>query len=537
MVCDISDAKQISVSRKNFLKNAKERAGTLPLFSQHHVVTCAAPGTSSAPGTRKPTEAHKVSEGGWKFQYTEPDMKRSEVLFGLLRIPLDALGLTAALLLSYRLREANIDLIPRVQLLEPAVTLPSFETYVQTFVLPSIIVFALLASLLGLYALQSTRSAWDETGRIIISCLLWLVAVMGWFFLVQKQLFYSRILLLHATVFMVLFVALARAAVVLLQRAFLRGGIGVRQVASLGTQPIAQSALRTLEQDIRYHYLGHCDSLSALQKIRTKGDVDLVLQTDANPVAEQTIELIEFCRAQHIGYAFLPPVFADVPHLLRVEHLGLVPMMRFQPTPLDGWGRVLKRMFDMLVSAVLFLILLPFFVLLTLCILIENGWPVFYVSRRIGEQARRHIPVLKFRSMVRGADAQKGTLAAQNERHDGPLFKLRSDPRVTRFGRFLRRWDLDELPQLLNVIVGHMSLVGPRPHLPEEVERYSSAERRVFAVRPGITGLAQVSGRSTLTFKEEVRLDLQYIEEWSLLLDLWILWRTIFVVFTRSTKG
>ncbi|TSC99367.1 MAG: exopolysaccharide biosynthesis polyprenyl glycosylphosphotransferase, partial [Candidatus Peregrinibacteria bacterium Greene1014_49] len=127
-------------------------------------------------------------------------------------------------------------------------------------------------------------------------------------------------------------------------------------------------------------------------------------------------------------------------------------------------------------------------------------------------------------------DAQKPQLLGLNERRDGPLFKIHADPRVTKIGKWLRRFDLDEVPQLLNVLLGQMSLVGPRPHLPDEVERYNPYQRRVFAVKPGITGLSQISGRSALPFDEEVRLDLRYVEEWSMLLDLWILWRTVWVV-------
>ena len=152
---------------------------------------------------------------------------------------------------------------------------------------------------------------------------------------------------------------------------------------------------------------------------------------------------------------------------------------------------------------------------------------------RVGEYGRKRIAILKFRSMCRNADAEKNQLIGLNHRKDGPLFKVTNDPRVTRFGKFLRRWTLDELPQLWNVCCGRLSLVGPRPHLPEEVDRYSMEQRRVFAVKPGMTGLAQVSGRSNLSFPEEVRLDLQYIEEWSPLLDLWILWRTIFTVLSK----
>ena len=463
-------------------------------------------------------------------------MKRSEVLFGLLRIPLDALAVMAALLLSYRLREASMDLIPRIQFLEPPSTLPPVEFFFDSFVLPGVGLFLIIAACLRLYTLRSTRSAWVEIGDIIIAGALWLVAVIGWYFLVRKQLFYSRVLLMHATFFIVFFVLAARSAVVLLQRAFLRAGIGVRLVASLGVHPIAQGAREVFERDVRYRYLGHLQDLLSLRKLREEHLIDLVVQTDPNPRGPETAALIDYCRSQHIGYAFLPPVFADVPHQLVVERLGLFPMMRFQPTPLDGWGRVIKRLFDFVVSFFLLILLSPFFLLLAVLIIVGSGWPVFFVSWRVGEHAARRIPVLKFRSMVRDAEAKKNELLPQNERCDGPLFKMSQDPRITPIGQLLRRFDLDELPQLLNVLMGHMSLVGPRPHLPEEVDRYASHQRRVFAVKPGITGLAQVSGRSYLKFEDEVQYDLQYIEEWSLLLDLWILWRTPFVVSLRSCE-
>jgi lipopolysaccharide/colanic/teichoic acid biosynthesis glycosyltransferase len=176
------------------------------------------------------------------------------------------------------------------------------------------------------------------------------------------------------------------------------------------------------------------------------------------------------------------------------------------------------------------LIVLSPILFLTGCIvLITSGWPVFYVSRRVGQQGARMIALLKFRTMERDADRKKEQIAHLSHR-DGPLFKVHNDPRVTSCGAFLRRWTLDELPQLLNVFIGHMSLVGPRPHLPSEVNRYNDYQRRVFTVKPGMTGLAQISGRSNLRFDDEVRFDLRYIEEWSLFLDLWILWRTFIVV-------
>ena len=457
-------------------------------------------------------------------------MKKSEALLGMLRIPVDGLAVLAALLLSYRLRAESVDLVPSVQLLEPATTLPNFDTFVANFVLPGLLTFIVIAAVLGLYAIRSTRSAWQEVSRVILCSILWLVCVIAWFFLVQKQLFYSRVLLLHAVFFLIIFVGLGRAAVQLLQRSLLRHGIGVRQVVSIGSHPIAQVASDRLQSDMHYNYRGHMDDLSQLEALQSTGQLDLVLQTDPSPTSEQTIALIDYCRSHHVGYGFLPPVLADVPHLLSVERLGLLPLMRLHPTPLDGWGRIFKRVFDLVVGLALLVVLSPVLLAIACVILITSGRPIFYVSWRIGERADGKIPIIKFRSMVRDADKRKQELQHQNERNDGPLFKIKDDPRITPIGQFLRRFDLDELPQLINVLFGTMSLVGPRPHLPEEVDRYSQYQRRVFAVKPGLTGLAQVSGRSGLRFDEEVHLDLQYIEEWSLFLDLWILWRTVWVV-------
>lgn len=453
--------------------------------------------------------------------------------FGAFRIPLDALAVLAALLLAYRLRQANIDLIPRVQLLEPASTLPTLPYYLETFALPGVLVFLVLAAMLHLYAIRSTLSAWVEVGRILAATALWLIIIIAWYFLVLKQLFFSRALLVHAAFFIALFVTAGRASLTLLQRSLLRTGLGRYLVVSVGIQQLTHAARDTLEHDLHYQYLGHLQDLEGLKRLEQQRHLDLALQTDPNPGSEATLTLIDYCRSHHIGYGFLPPVLADVPHLLHVDRLGLLPLIRFQPTPLDGWGRIAKRVFDLLVSGVLLVLLSPLFLLIALCIVLDSGMPIFYVSSRMGEHGRRRISVLKFRSMVCGADMRKPDLQAKNIRRDGPLFKVPGDPRVTRMGRGLRRWSLDELPQLWNVLLGHLSLVGPRPHLPEEVERYALRERRVFAVKPGVTGLAQISGRSNLQFGEEVRLDLQYIEEWSLFLDLWILWRTVFVVLSR----
>ncbi len=461
-------------------------------------------------------------------------MKRSEAIFGAIRVPLDALAVFASLLIAYRLREANIDLVPGYRLLEAASTLPAFAWYLQQFVLPGIVGFVGIAAVLRLYAWQTTESAWTEIGRIIIATILWLVGVMAWYFLIQKQLFFSRALLVHAVFFIVVLVTLCRAIVTVIQRSMLESGVGVRSVISVGKQKLSPAARETLARDVRYAYIGHVANLEGLMKLSARGDMDLVLQTDPNPDSEDTLMLIDHCRSHHIGYAFLPPVFADVPHLLAVERLGLLPMIRFRPTPLDGWGRIFKRLFDIIAAIIGIIILGIPMIIVAFVVLIDAGFPIFYVSRRIGENGKTRVPVLKFRSMIKDADVKKLELAALNHRKDGPLFKIKNDPRITRSGHFLRRWSIDEWPQIFNVLAGQLSLVGPRPHLPDEVKLYTNYQRRVFAVKPGATGLAQISGRSDLSFDEEVALDLKYIEEWSMMRDLWIIWRTFVVVFGRK---
>ncbi len=461
-------------------------------------------------------------------------MKKSEAVFGVVRLPVDALAVAASLLLSYRLREANVDLVPGIQLLDPAHSLPPISYYLSTFVIPGMLTYLILSAFLGLYTLRTTFGAWAEAGRIMVAALFWVGLVIAWYFLVLKQLFFSRVLLMHGTVFIILFVGLARASLLLLQRSLLTLGIGRVTVLSVGAKPLQGLARETLTMDYHYAYLGHVSDLAGLQRMALQRELDLVLQTDPTPQSDGTIALIEYCRNHHIGYGFLPPVLADVPHMLEVDRLGLLPLMRFRPTPLDGWGRILKRTFDLCMSALLLVILSPVLLLISIFILIDSGWPIFYQSRRVGQYGRSMVRVIKFRSMVRDADIRKEELTQLNHRRDGPLFKIKNDPRVTRVGRVLRRWSLDELPQLFNVLVGQMSLVGPRPHLLEEVQYYRQEQRRVFAVKPGITGLAQVAGRSDLKFEDEVRLDLQYIEEWSIPLDLWVLWRTLFVVIGRQ---
>jgi exopolysaccharide biosynthesis polyprenyl glycosylphosphotransferase len=224
--------------------------------------------------------------------------------------------------------------------------------------------------------------------------------------------------------------------------------------------------------------------------------------------------------------------------------VGGVPVVEVRRTALEGWGAIAKRVFDLLIAGLLIIILSPVMLVIALAIKTNSKGPVIYKNERVGYKGRT-FKLYKFRSML--AELSTGAefggekalelekkLIEENSIKEGPVYKIKNDPRVTSVGRFIRETSLDELPQLFNVMNGTMSLVGPRPHQPREVEKYESHEKRVLAVRPGITGLAQISGRSEIPFADEARLDNFYIEHWSLITDLIILIKTPFAVVGRK---
>ncbi|WP_190081820.1 sugar transferase [Streptomyces longisporoflavus] len=210
---------------------------------------------------------------------------------------------------------------------------------------------------------------------------------------------------------------------------------------------------------------------------------------------------------------------------LHVDAVLGIPLLRVSMPAFTGGRRVVKGVVDRLGAAILLVLFAPLMVLVGLLVLAESRGGALYRQRRVGKDGRE-FTIFKFRTMVVGADAARAQLAHRNE-GAGLLFKLRRDPRVTRVGAVLRRYSIDELPQLFNVLTGSMSLVGPRPPLPEESAAYGPDIRRRLLVKPGLTGLWQISGRSDLPWEEAVRLDLRYVEDWSLALDTVILWKTL----------
>ncbi len=301
-----------------------------------------------------------------------------------------------------------------------------------------------------------------------------------------------------------------------------------------------------------YQVVGACipDALRApepqrLDDVPVVGSFRTILEgiaaVGADTVAVTASSELTASRLRRLGWQLegtdidmvVAPALTDVagPRIHTRPVAGL-PLIHVEAPEFQGGKKAVKELVDRVGALAVLVLVAPLCLIIALAIKLTSPGPVLFRQVRVGRGAQ-HFHLFKFRTMVDGAHAMRDILADRNE-SDGLLFKIRDDPRVTRVGRWLRRWSLDELPQLLNVVLGQMSLVGPRPPLPEEVARYDGDVARRLLVKPGITGLWQVSGRSDLSWEDGVRLDLYYVENWSLATDLVILWKTVGAVLRQQ---
>lgn len=287
--------------------------------------------------------------------------------------------------------------------------------------------------------------------------------------------------------------------------------------------------------------VGDLENLS--DAIRDSGANEVII-TDSDVNAETLFEVMMRSGRRHgVEFRIAPSLFNCLPRKTEIDQIGVLPMIRLFREPLSSGSRLLKRTCDIVISSLAIVLLLPLWILIALLIKLDSKGPVLYTQERVGMDGRLFL-VFKFRTMKADADPnthreyQRAFIAGHAEANMGdagkPTYKLLADPRITRVGKFLRRISLDEVPQLLNVLMGDMSIVGPRPPIPYEVEAYELWHRKRLDMKPGLTGLWQVSGRNRLPFEEMVRLDLFYIENWSLLLDLKIILRTALVMIGRE---
>ena len=302
-----------------------------------------------------------------------------------------------------------------------------------------------------------------------------------------------------------------------------------QQVLIVGEGPLAQAVVRKLElfPDIHAEIRSRIPSCTELHERLHEviDDVDRVVIACSELNEGLLEELLAVCRASYVKLTIVPPtrgMFGTATHL---THIADLPLLDYNTWYVSSSTLALKRVFDVVVGTVALVITLPIFVLVAFAILVDDGRPVLFRQLRAG-QGGRTFRILKFRTMVRDAEARFRELAALEELAD-PLFKLRADPRVTRVGRFLRKTSLDELPQLVNVLKGEMSIVGPRPELLDIVERYTPEHEFRLRVKPGITGPWQVFGRSDLTFDEVLAVEREYVENLSLARDIRIILMTL----------
>jgi exopolysaccharide biosynthesis polyprenyl glycosylphosphotransferase len=323
-------------------------------------------------------------------------------------------------------------------------------------------------------------------------------------------------------------------------------GVDTRNIVILGTNHLSQALGEHILGNYRfgYQFLGYISasdfaqgesvvtdnvlgSLDRLRQLTRQHFIDEVVIAQTLP-SEQVILLLEEARELGVDIRAVSGLYGDLSAHAHIEYLGVYPVTSLHRSKSRAFARFFKRAFDVLFSLAVMISVFPLMFVIALLIRMDSEGPVFYVSERIGKRGRV-FPCFKFRTMVKDAEKRKRELAALNER-DGILFKLSNDPRVTRVGRILRKYSLDELPQFFNVFRGEMSVVGPRPPIASEVAKYELEHFRRLEVMPGLTGLWQVHARQDSSFAKYIELDTAYVENWSFWLDVKILLRTAHVV-------
>ena len=476
-------------------------------------------------------------------------MKKSEIYFGIARIPVD-FGMTlVAFLIAYRLRQ-HADLIPGMHFPVDILSFPTLNEYLMLALWAALGLFVVFA-VNQMYALKNTARIGNEVIKVAFLVSAWIMLIIAYYF-ITRQFFFSRLVLGYIWIFTVVTVSAGRIFMRIFQRYLCKRGFGRRRILFIGNNILTKRIAEKFKQNPSYHLLGSLTAtgkplkksplkvlgkINDLAQIIKRYKIEEIVQTKSELSEMQANDILQFCRENQIQYHFVPDILQV--HRTQVDMFNIagLPLISLKVTPLDGWGKVTKRTTDIILAILLLIILSPFILLIAIIIKLDSRGPILFTKKdddsyvkRIGAYGEP-FRFYKFRTMKDKTDNLRyGKLSQKSHRKGSPLIKIKNDPRITRFGNFLRRWSLDELPQLWSVITGDMSLVGPRPHLPEEVAKYEERHKFSLSIKPGISGLAQINGRSDLDFEEEIRFDTYYIENWSPILDIKILFRTLLVV-------
>lgn len=402
----------------------------------------------------------------------------------------------------------------------------------------------------GLYRTIRTRGWLEEVGIIVNGATNATVLLMAISFAVQPAGF-SRLMIIYVGVFAIVLLSLSRVIRRLIFARLRARGIGVQRALVVGAGEVGRAVLQTLiaRKALGYVPVGYLDDnpdrgstdlgrlrglgeLANLPDVLREHQVDVVIVTLPWRHQDKIYRLIETCQRAHVDVSIVPDLFQLNLRQVQVENVDGIPLMSVNArAPMRVGGRVAKRVGDVLAVVIAAPVWLLVFAAVAVAIRLEGPGPIFYIAPRVGQEGRP-FGMIKFRSMIPDADKYRNYLVqahALDPRHP----KIKDDPRITRVGRFIRRTSLDELPNLINVFKGDMSLVGPRPPTADEVAHYEPWHRRRLEVKPGMTGLWQISGRSEVPFDEMCLLDIYYIDNWTIPLDLQILLLTVPRVLLR----
>ena len=475
-------------------------------------------------------------------------MKKLDLFFAAVRVPVDAAMIILAGWTAYwiRIHPLTADVLP--------VRFSIDTAELGRVILGVTIVWIIVFALNKLYSVRR-RPIRDEVARVIFGVSTGMMLVFTVIFF-SREIFDSRFIVLAAWVLAMVFVIAARLILKLAHRWLVSRGFGQHNVVLIGPKHVTKPLIDEFKKKpgLGFHVIGsrtHFDTEAQSWILRKKKQIGVDEIILANPDASrgEAMKLVAFCEQNQVHFFYTADLLEAATSKLEPHTFAGIPMFEVKKTPLDGWGRIYKRLFDLVASSILIILSLPIQIVVAIVLLAEreggfllNKLPGGKPFVRIGEGGKP-FKFVKFRSMIKDAhklrydkdflkkhgivDTRKGT----------PMSKFKHDPRVTKFGRFIRKTSIDEIPQFYLVFLGKMSLIGPRPHLPEEVAKYKPEHLQVLTVKPGITGMAQVSGRADLDFDDEVRLDTYYIENWSPWLDLNILIKTPWVVLaSRGAK-
>lgn len=455
-------------------------------------------------------------------------MKRSELIFTSLLVPVDFLMLLAAILSVYLLRTSPLMVQYRPVLFYENLPL---DRYLFLALIGSVFLVFIFA-LVGLYGIKTKRKLLEDFVKICIGVSAGVLFLVFYIF-IRREWFDSRFLILAGWLAAIIYTFTGRIIVTAIQAYLIKYyHIGTHSVLIVGQDSIGKKISQKIKKDKSLGYRLSASlvepDLKLIKKRLVNTGFEEIILTDPNWPRKKILELINFCEDKNISFKFVPNLFQALTANTSIETLGGVPLVDLKRTALDGWGKIIKRIVDFIGSLFGLIILSPLFLIIAFFIKWDSKGPVLVKLKRVSQG--KEFNLYKFRSMVDGAENLKDSLIHYNERKDGPLFKIKNDPRITRVGKILRKYRLDELAQLINVLKGEMSLIGPRPHELKEIKQYQKHHRKVLAIKAGMTGLAQASGSSDLPFEEEIKLDTYYVEDWSLLMDIKIFFKTLMIL-------